>query len=122
MPNGVDHKVFAAACVGGLAIADWKDSDHWAKHPAIAAITAAGCGTLPDLLEPAIHPHHRQFFHSLLFAAGMGFALFKLYEWEPETDGEKLVRALALAGGGAYLVHLAMDSLTRRSLPLIGKL
>lgn len=104
------------------AAADWKDGDHWAKHPITAAPPAAGCGTLPDLLEPALHPNHHQFFHSLLFAAGVGVLLYRLYQWEPETDGGHLLRALALIGGGAYLVHLAMGAFTRKSLPLVGKL
>jgi hypothetical protein len=30
------------------------------------------------------------------------------------------VRALALVDGAAYLVHLAMDACTRKSLPLVG--
>ena len=37
-------------------------------------------GTLPDLLEPALHPNHRQFFHGVLFAAGVSIALYKLYQ------------------------------------------
>lgn len=74
MSCGFDHRVMAAVCVGGAAAADWKEDDHWAKHPLVAAATAAGCGTLPDIIEPALHPNHRQFFHSVLFAAGVGAA------------------------------------------------
>lgn len=36
------------------------------------AIGGAIGGTLPDQLEPALHPHHRQFFHSLAVLAGVG--------------------------------------------------
>ena len=78
----------AAVCVGGAAAADWEEDDHWAKHPLVAAATAAGCGTLPEVLEPALHPNHRQFFHSFLFATGVGFGLYKLYQWEPESEEE----------------------------------
>jgi hypothetical protein len=83
----------AAVCVGGAAAADWKEDDHWAKHPLLAALTAAGCGTLPDVVEPALHPNHRQFFHSFLFAAGVSVALYKVYQWQPKSDGGELVRA-----------------------------
>ena len=96
--------------------------EHWAKHPLLAAATAAGCGTLPDVLEPALHPNHRQFFPSFLFATGVDFALYKLYRREPESEGEELARVVALIGSSAYLVHLAMDAFTRKSLPLVGKL
>src|SRR5262245_19275414 len=119
MPCGFDHRVMAAVCVGGAAAADWKEDDHWAKHPLIAALTAAGCGTLPDVVEPALHPNHRQFFHSFLFAAGVGVALYKVYQWQPKSDGGELLRAAILIGGSAYLVHLAMDAFTRKSLPLV---
>ena len=122
MACAFEHRAIAALCVSGAALVDWKDDDHWAKHPAVAAATAAGFGTLPDVLEPALHPNHRQFFHSVLFAAGVSVALYKLYKWKPETEGGELLRALSLVVGAAYLVHLAMDSLTRKSLPLIGKI
>src|ERR1700722_7535097 len=79
-----------------------KEDDNWAKNPLLAAGTAAGCGTLPDVLEPALHPNHRLFFHSFLFATGVGFGLYKLYQWKPESEGGELVRAVVLIGGCAY--------------------
>jgi inner membrane protein len=88
----------------------------------------AGCaggfyfGTLPDLIEPATHPHHRQFFHSAFVAVAIGYGLYRLYRWELDTPMTQTLRALALVAGGAYLVHLAMDATTKRSLPLIGRL
>jgi inner membrane protein len=75
-----NNRVMAAVCVGGAVASDWKEDDHWAKHPLVAAATAAGCGTLPDVLEPALHPNHRQFFYSFLFAIDVGFVLYKLYQ------------------------------------------
>ncbi len=45
-----------------------------------------------------------------------------MYQWEPESEGGELVRAVVLIGGSACLVHLAMDAFTRKSLPLVGKL
>ena len=122
MANGFDHRVMAAACMGGVAVLDWKEGDHWVKHPLVAAGMAASCGTLPDVLEPALHPNHRQFFHSVLFAVGLGVTLYNVHQWEPDTDTGRLVRGLTLIGGAAYLLHLAMDACTRKSLPLLGKL
>jgi len=80
---------------------------------------AAALPTLPDCIEPALHPNHRKFFHSVAFAAGMGYALHRAYRWETEGDWEKLARAILLVGGAAYLGHLALDAMSAKSLPLI---
>jgi inner membrane protein len=88
-------------------------------HPLIGASATAFLASLPDLVEPAHHPHHRQFFHSLTFAAILGYAMYKAYEWQPETPAEKVLRTAALVSGSAYLLHLGVDFMTARSLPLI---
>lgn len=122
MSNSFDHRLVAAAGVGVVAVATWSPpEDHWSKHPFFAACVAGICGTLPDLIEPAISPHHRQFFHSVVFAAGMALALgVGVYQWKPETEVGQVTRHLLLVAGAAYLIHLAMDATTPRSLPLIG--
>jgi inner membrane protein len=122
MSNGTDHRIAAAASLFYAAAADWKPDDHWSKHPIAAAALGAGFGTLPDLLEPALHPNHRQVFHSLAFAALLGFGLYKTYVWQPETKAGNIVRSVALIAGTAYIVHLIMDATTPKSLPLLGQL
>lgn len=79
-------------------------------------------GTLPDLVEPAHHPHHRQFFHSVAFAALLGYLGYKLYRWKPDEQWQQVVRMLGLVAIGAYLVHLSMDAVTPKSLPLVGRI
>ena len=123
MPCSFEHRVMAAVCVGGAAAADWKEDDHWAKHPLLAAATAAGCGTLPDVLEPALHPNHRQFFHSFLLATGVGFGLYKLYQWEPESEGGEArarrgtYRWLRISGPfGDGRVHAEVSATGRQAL------
>ena len=121
MPNALTHR-FVAALTVGCCVAQWEATEgKKTVAPLGGAALAAICTNLPDKLEPAIHPHHRQFFHSLAFAGLMGLGLCKLYEWETETDQEKLLRFCLLVAGGSYLIHLAMDACTRRSLPLLGK-
>ena len=89
---------------------------------AVAGCAGGYCfGTLPDVIEPAINPHHRQFFHSLIFAGVVGYGLCRLYQWEPGSPELKALRMVGLIAGGAYLVHLALDATTKRSLPLIGR-
>ena len=122
MSNGTEHRVSAAVALFCAAAADWKEDDHWSKHPVVAAGAGAACGTLPDILEPAVHPGHRQFFHSLAFVGLVGYGLHRVYRWEPQDFKQRIVRSLVLIAGTAYLVHLVLDANTPKGLPLLGKL
>ena len=90
--------------------------------PIASAGIAACLGCVPDRLEPAIHPNHRQFFHSFAVGALLIYAGKKVYGWRPDDDLGKAMRYVALVGIAAYGVHLAMDALTKKSLPLVGRL
>ena len=116
------HQVlnFTITLVGLLAMKD-KPGMRPLPHPAIAAPLSAVLATLPDILEPATTPHHRQVFHSVMLAAAIGVAVYEAYQWEPATLGQEILRALALIGGSAYLLHLVGDMLTARGLPLFGR-
>ena len=89
---------------------------------AVAGGLGALCGSLPDVLEPAIHPNHRQFFHSVAFGVLLGRGLLSLYRWQPDDDAGRMLRAIGLVASGAYLTHLVMDATTAKSIPLVGKL
>lgn len=123
MPNGATHTFTAALAIGGAALvtAD-KDQANAISKVAISGTAGALASKLPDLLEPALNPHHRQFFHSIVFAAGLGLAAYKLYKWEPQGKKEEWMRVLLLAGLSGYLLHLLMDGCTPRSLPMLGKI
>jgi membrane-bound metal-dependent hydrolase YbcI (DUF457 family) len=120
MPNAATHCFGAALVVGGFsAYSEHKKGENSAKPLAHSAFAAA-CRTLPDILEPAFNPNHRQFFHSFGFAGLLGYCLYQLHQkWQPQDDDEKLIKNVALIAGSAYLIHLAMDSTTPKSLPLI---
>ena len=104
-------------------------------------------GTLPDLLEPAHHPRHRQLAHSYCTAALITNAATALLRWQDHwrakgnrlmsaSDNEVrlldritlIVRAIVcwmMAGATigvpfGYLTHLVQDSQTRAGLPLLG--
>lgn len=92
-------------------------------RPVFATSLAMGLASacfpsLPDVLEPALHPNHRKFFHSLAFAGLLGYGVYHLYGWQPEDAWHQLVRAAGLVLGAAYLAHLARDAFTAKSLPL----
>jgi membrane-bound metal-dependent hydrolase YbcI (DUF457 family) len=112
-----------------------------------AAVSGMTFSTLPDILEPAIHPNHRSTFHSLGF---IGAAAPPAWKWSEEKMREH--RGLAetsrtqaaaatsqqernhwqmmalvhdLAAGffvgivPGYVSHLLADSLTPKGLPIL---
>ncbi len=124
MANATAHRLGAGLTVGLTSLTYELNRGEQANlaRPLAASSIAALAGTLPDILEPATSPRHRQVLHSIAFAGGLGYGMYKLYRWEPEDDWGKLLQFVGLAVGGAYLVHLAMDVCTPASLPLVGKL
>lgn len=122
MPNGIPHMVIAAGVVGGAVAYQESQRGVQTSKPVIAMGLATFLANIPDQLEPAIHPHHRQFFHSLTFGATVGCVAYQIYQWQPVEEWQKVLRFGLLVACGAYLTHLAADALTTRSLPLLGKL
>ena len=121
MANATTHSILAGVAIGGaVAIQDYRNGQLTAK-PVAGAVLASLLTSLPDRLEPAIHPHHRQFFHSVVFAGMVGLSAYYIYQWQPEKEEQRLARFVLLVGCAAYLVHLAVDACSARSLPLIGK-
>jgi MFS family permease len=105
-------------------------------------------GRLPDIIEPALWPGHRQFVHSVAAGSGIAYGLYKLLEeWEKEcrsraehysnkrgedsahwwqkfffTVLEIFFRVVAggLSGlSAAYMSHLFLDGSTPKSIPVI---
>lgn len=69
MANGNSRRVFTALTVGGaLMCQDALDNEKSVK-PLLGETLCGLSATLLDLLKPATVPHHRQFFHSVTFAA-----------------------------------------------------
>ena len=120
--NATEHRFFSAIILAaaGASLADRPEDK--VPHAAAACVGGYCLGTLPDIVEPATSPHHRQFFHSIAFATLLGYGVYKLYQWDPKTPQEEMLRLVGLIAGGAYLIHLALDATTKRSLPLIGRI
>lgn len=119
--NATAHQWSAALTAGLVLHADARARGQTTAWPIAGAGLAALATKLPDILEPAVNPHHRQFFHSLAFAGLLIAGGKKLYDWQPETDEGRFWRKAGLIGPGAYLCHLALDATTPRSLPLLGR-
>jgi membrane-bound metal-dependent hydrolase YbcI (DUF457 family) len=122
MANGTTHRLVAAVVIGSACAHAERDEHEKTTKPLAGAGIAALLTNLPDVIEPAAHPNHRQFFHSCVFAGVVAWAAYRAYKWEPATPTEDAIRFIALIGAGAYLVHLVLDAGTAKSLPLIGRL
>lgn len=122
MACGFAHRVVAGAGIGiAIAHKEFQEGESTA-WPFLGSGLGALLGTLPDILEPADHPNHRQFFHGVLFAAVLGYLGYKLYKWKPEEPWQQALRMVGLIAISAYLIHLAMDATTPKSLPVVGSL
>ena len=118
--NAPTHKLGAGlALLIAAGIDEWRRTGQISTKPLLAGLGGYCFGTLPDKIEPATSPNHRQFFHSIAFAGIVGLSTYELYHWEPTNELERFLKGLGLVMGGAYLIHLAMDFTTRKSLPII---
>lgn len=91
------------------------------KKMAFWDFVAAGCigvcfGLAPDLMEPALTPHHRQFFHSYAAAGLLAHANREIWRNPAIPNDRKIALGLCSAG---YYSHLFADGLTPMGLPLI---
>ena len=121
--NGPTHQFAGAIAALVMTQNDSSEKSGVLHHPAAAISAGAFLGQLPDMIEPALgNPHHRQFFHGITILCALGIGVHKAYRWEPQNEFEKIVRGVLLVGGAAYLSHLALDAITKRSLPLVGRL
>lgn len=119
MANGADH--IAAGALTGVAMACYGQRQGEPVNPMLAIGASTIFARLPDWIEPATNPHHRQLFHSISFLAMLGYGMKKTYDWKPEDKGGQILRFFALCAGAGYISHLMLDGITPRSLPLLGK-
>jgi len=88
------------------------------KRLGIAGTFAVIGVLLPDILEPATSPHHRQFFHSL-FLAGLLITFFVMLKKKTITIENDDVRRILNNLGIGYSVHMVQDAGTPKGLPVI---
>lgn len=121
--NGPTHQLVAALAIAAGAV---HHEDRSGQQPSPMPLAAGALGALftglPDILEPATSPDHRQVFHSIALAFVLGVALHKVFKWQPEDPVYRFWRKAGILGLSASLIHLGLDAMTAKSLPLIGKL
>lgn len=121
MHCGTTHRLINFTATASYLASRTEEQQKGIAHPLVGGTASALLAGLPDAIEPAIHPHHRQSFHSVAFAGLVGYGLHRAYHWKPETDGHEVLRIAALLVGSAYLLHLAADLFTARSIPVLGR-
>ena len=148
MPNRRTHTEVGAitGVATALFLAKGQPTAFFLAEAAGGLLGGALGGIAPDVLEPATSPNHRKLAHSLVTAGTLTLA--RVTEWQSDCRRQATARAHAaltclpgsrersdaelaavawsfLAGFIAgcfagYASHLALDSMTTRSLPLLG--
>ena len=116
MANAKQH----AAIGAGVGALGWFLYCKFAARPVVfgelllaAAVGMVG-GLVPDLLEPAFHPNHRRFFHSVTAGALLVHANHHVSR---NTEMPAEVRAAVHLLSLGFLSHLTADSQTPKGLP-----
>jgi len=135
MSNGNTHLLAGVIC--GVVISPviqnklHEKNDVEIGHLVLCASTGLIGGRIPDILEPPLNPNHRAFFHSIIFGLILCLGLKELWKkvrskvkdrklrGETIITGSEFLLALIFVGLIAVLLHLVMDSFTKKSLPFI---
>lgn len=80
MANGLTHAIVGGATGFGVAVCDKTGDGDPAVNPLAAIAVGTVFGKLPDLLEPAINPHHRHFCHRRTVLLALGYGLKRAYD------------------------------------------
>lgn len=118
--NSATHQWTAALTTSLVLRSGEVERSETTAWPLAGGALAGILTKLPDVLEPAVHPQHRQFFHSVACAALVATGWKALHEWQPQSEEARFLRKVGMIAAGAYLCHLALDAITPRSLPLVG--
>ncbi|TET22720.1 MAG: metal-dependent hydrolase [Candidatus Stahlbacteria bacterium] len=104
-----DHIIIGAVAGCGIYILDRLNKEKEIKFSKLLLCGAAGAtiALLPDILEPATNPRHRQLFHSLV---SLGFTLSGIFVSK---------KPLTKASFAGYTSHLLADLTTPMGLPFL---
>lgn len=115
--NGTEHRITGALVSGSFYLGAARVFESQPTLGGLIAAVGAGAvmASLPDLIEPADHPNHRAFFHSVVFNGVLAAYLRNV--WLGERAPEEKILLIIL--GLAWLSHPCLDALTPKSVPFI---
>lgn len=128
--NGSEHRVIGG--LAGLALVAFAASRQNRAPRVGELVSGVLCGvagaSLPDTIEPADHPHHRNTAHSHLMLATTatiavtGASLLEGVPVHADPVAQflrDLMRSVPMTLAVGYGSHLASDATTPRGLPLV---
>lgn len=120
MANFQSHLTAGAVAGGSIAILQKIGDNKPLELQDIALVCCDVCigavgGVLPDRLEPAIHPHHRKFFHSGAMILLISVGLYCLWKAESIPEWVKWAGTALIV---TYGLHLLIDGFTPAGLPI----
>jgi len=118
MANAKQHALIGAGvgAVGWLLYCKLVDRPVQVGEVLLAAGVGMIGGLLPDLLEPAIHPNHRRFFHSYGATALLAHANRHVsQQTQMPADTRAAIHLVSLG----FFSHLAADAHTPKGLPWV---
>jgi inner membrane protein len=118
MPNAKQHAILGAA----VGLGAWYLYCRLTERPLdlgeflLAGGAGAAFGLLPDLLEPAVNPHHRGLLHSYACAGLLSYGTKRVSENPTLHRDQKIQWTICSL---SYLSHLLADGQTPMGLPLL---
>lgn len=118
MPNAKIHFLIGAAIGAGIYCLARKAQDQPIELPSLLGMGLAGgvAGLLPDLIEPATSPQHRQIAHSVAALLISISSVSNINQSQYIGQNQKEFLAVLALGYGS---HLILDAGTPAGLPLI---
>lgn len=117
MASKTTHVAIGAVIGAGIYILLTEKENRTPEALVGAVIAGATIACIPDILEPAFHPNHREFFHSFLVLGGIHFIHDKIKQSDKVSFPGKMATSIF---SGSYASHLLLDAFTPKSLPLFG--
>jgi membrane-bound metal-dependent hydrolase YbcI (DUF457 family) len=147
MPRRTTHIGAGALCgiAAGVFTAESLPKKYQGLHFVCVTIGGVFGGVAPDLLEPALSPHHRSLFHSLAVGGAATSGLMsdwqaKCHEMAADCTSRaqlaplgsrqrsseemnaflwRVIAGLLIGFLVGYMSHLALDGTTQKGLPLL---
>ncbi|MGD0337608.1 MAG: metal-dependent hydrolase [Bacteroidota bacterium] len=135
MPNGKTHLLTGTVCGALTSIIIQNNLKKRDNVDLVHIILSSGVGfaggRLPDIFEPPTNPNHRTFFHSFIFGAILGYLAIFIWNQLKESKsveskseqkdliGIEIILDLLFVVIMAILLHLFLDSMTQKGLPII---
>jgi membrane-bound metal-dependent hydrolase YbcI (DUF457 family) len=124
MANFRAHAIAGAVAGFGITIYQLrkiKEIDPDAKLDIFKLFVNVGAGItgaiLPDKIEPALHPNHRAFFHSMTSGGCLVYSAKEMISDPSSIDPDLKYPLCAFILG--YCSHLILDGATPKGLPLL---